>query len=160
MAIGVVVLLVLAGCSGAPAGNGNGNGDTNGDDGPANITTYVNDSGSSTFTMEVNHDTESYNMTLESTFNAPYSEFERNSAIRVYCNSLNEAVYNYTGPSENQTTYTKFGPNGESETVKGIPEDVMRNYEPETVKATTYAENGSVLASCRVNGEDDISYNT
>lgn len=68
-------------------------------------------------------------------------------------------MYNYTGPSENQTTYTKFGPNGESETVTGIPENVMRNYEPNKVKATTYYENGSVLATCTVNGEGDISIN-
>jgi len=155
----VVLLLLVAGCSGFQAGDSsNPESDGNQDD-TANITTYVNDSGTSTFTMEVNHDTESYNMTFENTFSPPYSEFERDSAIRIYCNALNESVYNYTGPSENQTTYTRFTATGESETVEGIPEYIMRDYEPNDVSATTYAENGSVLASCTVNGEGDISYN-
>jgi len=157
----VVCMIVLAGCSGAT-----GNGETNGEgdveleseNGVQNITTYINESGSMTTMLEANHDTETYNLTLENTFTAPYGEYERKSAIRIYCGYLEKNVYDETADEENESTFTKISPSGETETVRGVPDRIFEDYEPNKVKATTYAENGSVLASCTVNGEGDITY--
>lgn len=151
----VVVMILVAGCSGAPTGGD----DTESDDSDVeNITTYVNESGASTFVLEANHDTKTYNMSMEGTFQPPYGTFEKESAIRIYCGALEESAYQYSPDPENASNFTKISPTGETETVRGIPEHIMTEYEPKKVQATTYAANGTELASCTVNGEGDITY--
>lgn len=153
----VVCMILVAGCSGGPVSD---EGDGNGESG--NVVTYTNESNNTTFKMVVDHDSKTYDMFLNSTLEPPYDTFSRNVSIGFMCAGLEQATYNRSanvnGTVEDTDTYTKTTANGDTTTVTGIPEEVFQEYEPQGVKATTYAQNGTVLDRCAVTGKGDFSF--
>lgn len=159
----VVVIILLAGCSGAPTGsedrvdNTNGEGDTEQKD---EIVTYSNETGDTTVKMVVNHNIESFNLWVNGTVEST-GEFNRNYTIGLYCEVVEQTAYNHSDSEKSVagSEYTKSA-NGMSETVEGLPENVLENYEPATLKATIYDDNGTKLNTCTVTGEGEFSHET
>lgn len=149
----VIGMLLIAGCSSAP----NASNDPTAD---SNSVTYTNDSGNSTFEMAVDHNSETYDMNLESTLEPDQTEFTRNASLTLLCGVLEQGTYNRSNvndSADDSSGYTKTTANGETTEVDTIPEDVFE-YEPEDVTGATYAQNGSELDSCTINGVGDIDY--
>lgn len=162
----VVCMVLIAGCAGSPAsddsGLDEGSGSVEFEESPT-VVTYESEAENGTYTLEANHNNETYNMSVDYQLEPPYSNLSVDLVLAVTCGALQESAYNHTDPADTNattdTTYTKTHPNGSTETVNSIPNGILADYTPQDVEGTIYAENETELASCTVDGPDSITTN-